>query len=70
MLFNSGDSCSSNFPGNPHLYIGILDEQLSSELKSKTYCMHFNNDECIELASAMGFNVVEVVKNDKNLLKK
>lgn len=64
------DVSSSNFPGNPHLYIGILDEQISPELKSKTYCMHFNNDECIELAKSMGFNIVEVTKNNMIKIKK
>lgn len=62
------DVSSVDFPSNPHLYIGILEEQLPIELKNKTYCMHFNDDKCIELAYAIGFNVVEVSK--KNSRKK
>ena len=29
------------------------------ELKKRVYCMHLNNDSCIEQAKASGFNVVE-----------
>jgi len=54
------DTTSANYPGNVHLYVGILQEQIPDNLKSKVYCMHFNNAECIEMARNMGFNVVEV----------
>ena len=62
------DTTSSNFPGNVHLYIGILQKEIPSELKNRVYCMHLNNDNCIEQAKELGFNVVEIQK--QLLLKK
>lgn len=53
------DTTTANFPGNVHLYIGILQEAIPDELKERVYCMHLNNDSCIEQAKASGFNVVE-----------
>lgn len=53
------DTTTDNFPGNVHLYIGILQESIPDELKERVYCMHLNNDNCIEQAKALGFNVVE-----------
>lgn len=66
-LINSGqqidklyvDTTTADFPGNVHLYIGILQEIIPNELKNRVYCMHFNNDNCIEQAKAIGFNIVE-----------
>lgn len=54
------DTTTANFPGNPHMYIGILQEQIPEEFKSKVYCMHISNDQCIEEAKNAGFNVVEI----------
>lgn len=56
------DTTTTNFPGNVHLYIGILREAIPEEFKSKVYCMHFNNDDCIEQAKMCGFNIVETQK--------
>lgn len=56
------DCTSQNYPGNVHLYIGLLNSIVPEDKKNKIYCMHFNNDECIRLAKEYGFNVVEVVK--------
>ena len=64
------DVSSADFSGNPHLYIGKLNEEISSEIKNKIYCMHINDDKCFELAKNMGFKVVEVSKKYKNLSKK
>ncbi len=69
-LINSGevidklyiDTTTANFSGNPHLYIGVLQETIPEELKSHVYCMHLNNDNCIEQAKTFGFNVVEIKK--------
>lgn len=61
------DVSSSNFKGNPHIFIGDLNNQIPNNLKSKVYCMHFNDDKCIELAENMGFNVVKVISNKKLL---
>lgn len=55
------DTTTANNPDNVHLYIGYLNEEIPKELKNKVYCMHFNNDECIELAKVYGFNVVELI---------
>lgn len=63
------DTTTTNFPRNPHLYIGILQESIPNELKDHIYCMHLNNDSCIEQAKASGFNVVEN-KKSISLVKK
>lgn len=56
------DTTTANYPGNVHLYIGILQETIPEELKDRVYCMHLNNDSCIELAKGLGFNVVNTTK--------
>lgn len=53
------DTTTANFPGNVHLYIGILQESIPNELKDRVYCMHLSSDDCIERAKAYGFNIVE-----------
>lgn len=57
------DTTTANFPDNVHLHIGILHEIIPNELKNHVYCMHFNNDNCIEQAKNLGFNVVETKKS-------
>lgn len=56
------DTTSINYPGNVHLYIGILNDIIPNKLKKYVYCMHFNSDDCIYKAKEYGFNVVENVK--------
>ena len=66
MLIKSGlpidklyiDTTSANYSGTGHLYVGDVAKCIPEELKNKTYCMHFNNDECIKLAKQFGLNVV------------
>ena len=41
-----------------HVFIGDLDKLIPSNLKSKVYCMHINNNKCIDMAKGYGFNVV------------
>lgn len=60
------ETTSVNFSGNPHLYIELLEEVISEDLKNKVYCMHINDDVCIERAKELGFNVVEVYKVEDN----
>ena len=43
-----------------HITIHQLNDIIPSDLKSKIYCMHINNDKCIEEALAYGFNVVQI----------
>ena len=64
------DTTTDDYPGNVHLYIGILKDVIPEELKSRVYCMHINNDECIKQAKKLGFNVVEVEKTNEKVLKK
>lgn len=56
------DSTSLDYEDNPHLYIGTLDYIVPSDssIRNKIYCMHINDDKCIELAKEYGFNVVEI----------
>ena len=65
------DTTTSNYPGNVHLYIGTLQESIPENLKDKVFCMHVNNDQCIELAKTIGFHVVEIQKekNKSKMLK-
>lgn len=53
------DTTTVDYPGNVHLYIGILKDVIPDSLKEHVYCMHLNNDDCIEQARKIGFNVVE-----------
>ena len=52
------DVTSTNSKDNIHLYIGKLIEKIPSNLKEKVYCMHFNNQKCIDEARSNGFHVV------------
>jgi len=44
-----------------HISIHQLNEIIPDELKSKIYCMHINNLQCIDEAKAYGFKVVEKI---------
>lgn len=55
------DTTTANSPDNVHFYIGYLNEEIPETLKNKVYCMHFNSEECIEVAKKYGFNVVETL---------
>lgn len=44
-----------------HVYIEDLKKGISKEFRSKVYCMHFNNDECIKKALNYGFNVAKKI---------
>ena len=54
------DSTSLDYEDNPHLYIGLLKGIVPCYFRNKIYCMHINDDTCIELAESFGFNVVQV----------
>lgn len=41
-----------------HLPITTLFQLLPKEFRGRTYCMHFNDQKCIDMAKSMGFNVV------------
>lgn len=58
------DTTTVNFPGNVHLYIETLKDAIPEDFKKYVYCMHFNDDSCIERAKVLGFHVVEIEKND------
>lgn len=53
------DTTSNDYPNNVHLYVGILNEIIPTDLKNKVYCMHINDSECIALVKKYGFNIVE-----------
>lgn len=54
------DTCSSNYPGNAHLYVGLINEYVPKELNNKVYCMHLNNKECEDLIKEYNFNLVSL----------
>ena len=64
------DTTTANYPGNVHLYIGLLAEIIPNNLKEKVYCMHINNQECILRAKELGFNVVEMQEEKRISLNK
>ena len=64
------DTTTENYPGNVHLYIGTLNETIPDSLREYVYCMHINNDDCIEQAKKYGFNVVEIQKEKGSYLSK
>jgi len=53
------DTTTTDYEGNVHLNIYILKDSIPDSVKNKVYCMHLNNNECIEEAKRIGFNVVE-----------
>jgi len=56
------DTCSIDYEGNPHLFIGKLEEYIKPHLRSKVYCIHI--DEKFEKGKALdlGFNVAKLVE--------
>ena len=54
------DTSSKDFIDNPHLYIGLLDETIPEKLKRQVYCMHVNDDKCIEQIEEKGFQIVKI----------
>ena len=67
-LINSGrridkmyiDSNGLPEPNPHHLTVQQLNDIVPPELKSRVYCMHINDAQCINEAQACGFNVVTV----------
>ena len=56
------DTTSKDYSGNVHLYIGVLNEIIPEYLKNRVYCMHINDNECIDLVKKYGFNLVKIDK--------
>lgn len=54
------DTTTDDYPGNVHLNIDILKKEIPEKLKNRVYCMHLNNENCIEKAKKIGFNIVEI----------
>ncbi|WP_010252712.1 MBL fold metallo-hydrolase [Acetivibrio cellulolyticus] len=57
------DTCSLDYTGNPHLYIGKLIEYVKPSLRSKICCMHLDQNFERIYAIQSGFNVAEVIKD-------
>lgn len=53
------DVTTSNFKDSVHTNIDELNEIIPKDIKKKVYCMHFNNQACIDKATNYGFNIVE-----------
>ncbi|MCL1911114.1 MAG: MBL fold metallo-hydrolase, partial [Leptospirales bacterium] len=56
------DSDNDPVPNIYHASIHLLNGMIPSGLRSKVYCMHFNNEKCIEDAKAYGFNIVKCIE--------
>lgn len=42
-----------------HLFVGNLAMVVTEDLRKRIYCMHFNDENCIQMALGYGFSVVE-----------
>lgn len=51
------DTCS--VVSSPHVYIGDLVKKIPRNIRNKVYCMHFDNEKCIDMALENGFNVIK-----------
>lgn len=56
------DTNTSSLP--VHLNVDLLARTVPVELRKKVYCMHFNNDDCINRAKEYGFNIIKVSSNN------
>ena len=52
------DTCSSDYEGNLHCYIGKLEKQVPPHLRHKVYCMHLDEKLTPEKIREKGFEVV------------
>lgn len=57
------DTTSSDVANNVHVYIGELNKLIPFYLKDKVYCMHINDNKCIDMALEYGFNIVKFDNN-------
>ncbi len=63
------DITTAEYKGNIHLPLRIAMEQIPLEQRNKIICMHFNNEECVVLASKAGFGVA-IPKSQKSAKEK
>lgn len=54
------DTCIAEYEGNIHLSLRKLSELVPDQYRSKVYCMHIDNNDLIERATKLGFNIAEV----------
>lgn len=57
------DTCGMDYEGNPHLYVGKLEQYIKPSLRSKIYCMHMDQSFEKKKAISLGFNITQLVKN-------
>ena len=55
------DTCIIDYPGNVHIYLELLNSIVKDNQKEKIYCMHIDNNECLNRAKELGFNVVDTI---------
>ena len=53
------DTNSSNSPNSPHVYIKDLVNTVPKDKLNKIYCMHINDDTCLELIKEYNLNIVK-----------
>lgn len=53
------DTCSYDFKGNPHLYLGKLCEYIKLNYRKRVYCMHYDKNFDFNKAIEYGFNIAE-----------
>lgn len=58
------DTCMAEYEGNIHLSLRKLYELIPEKYRSKVYCMHIDNNDLIEKARKLGFNIAEVASKE------
>lgn len=54
------DTCYPDYMGSGHLSISKLSNLIPENLREKVYCIHIDENELIEEATKLGFNIVEI----------
>ena len=55
------DTSSIDSKDNPHMYVGVLDEEIPLYLRDRFYCMHINDKKVISEVIDSGFKVVDKI---------
>ena len=55
------DTSSEYVEDSVHVYIEDLKEEIPVNLRDRIYCMHINDNKCIDLIEEYGFNIVRLI---------
>lgn len=63
------DTSSMNYEGNPHMYLGDLEEVIPRDYRDRVYCMHIDDISIIEEIKEKGFNVPAITNSPEQDIK-